>query len=107
MASLFNTVLRLGSDDIVSETLRDEIKLINSISFHSIFLALFAGILGMILMPTHAILIGILAFTEVIAKTCVLLLNSMQQFSGAKLLFSFITLFIFSQYLLVFRLCKL
>jgi hypothetical protein len=95
MASLFNTVVRLGSDGIVSETLRDEIKLINSISFHSIFLALFAGILGMILMPTHAILIGILTFTEVIAKTCVLLLNSMRQFFGAKLLFSFITLFIF------------
>lgn len=49
----------------------------------------------MILIPKHALLIGILTVTEIIAKACVLLLNHLPRFFIAKLLFQFITLFIF------------
>lgn len=95
MASLFKTFVSLGTEEISSESFRDELKLINSIAFHSVFLSFFAAVGASFLMPSHALVVGILAGTEMIAKLCVLLLNYLQQFFLAKILFTYITLIIF------------
>lgn len=68
MVSFFNHVVRLGVSEIKSESLRDEVKLINSISFYAIFLSLLAGVAGWIMMPEYAIFIGVLVMTEITAK---------------------------------------
>lgn len=95
IARLLSQIVLSGVTGDMPETQRDEIKLMNSIAFHSVLLTLFSGIAGWFVIPKHAFFVSLVVMTEMTAKICVILLNHVHRYLIAKVVFSFITLFVF------------
>ena len=95
IARLLSQIVLSGVTGDMPETQRYEIKLMNSIAFHSVLLTLFSGIAGWFVIPKHAFFVSLVVMTEMTAKICVILLNHVHRYLIAKVVFSFITLFVF------------
>lgn len=102
MASLFNNLVRFGIEDDTPAHRREEIKMMNSIALHSIAFTIFAGTVTVLMLPKHLHFILLVAITEIIAKTCVLLLHFVQKYTPAKIIFTLVTLSAFLMLVIYF-----
>lgn len=93
--SFFNAIVNTGIDERTPAHRTEEVKLMNSLSFHSIVLSLCTAVAAFFLIPDYWLISAVIALTEAIAKVCVILLNNLHKYVLAKVIFSLITMFLF------------
>ena len=91
----FNSIVHTGIDETTPPSRVDEVKLMNSLSFHSIILSFSMALAVYFLLPEHRLIATTIAMSEAIAKLCVILLNNLHKYLVSKIIFSFITMTLF------------
>lgn len=87
MKKLFRRIVRSGISEDTPAHRRDEVKLMNSLAFHSSFFGISAAGLLAILLPEHKWFMLAIGCIEMVAKASVVLLHNVQRYTVAKLIF--------------------
>lgn len=87
-AGMFSRIVRMGLTDETPQERRDEIKLMNSIAFHSSIASFVFTPLFTFVVPQHWPFTILGGFTNTVVMGCVILLNDMQRYRLAKTAFT-------------------
>lgn len=92
MNRFFKRVVRSGISPETPLFRKDEIKIMNSLAFHSALFSIFSAIVLAFMLPQHRMFILAISGVEMIAKACVVLLHNVHRYVVAKLIYTIIPL---------------